>query len=391
MGFFTKWDDSEAPEESELEQQKPSVPTPVEVTVKLTRNFIKLINNIDDIASANGWTMTVSFPEEGLDIALKSPNYCFYISSFEMDADNTDPAQIKKNLAKEVIDITRDFALGDYVYAKELAQLQKDHKTIQESDVRRYIQEGNTIRANIDGFVGGTFGAYTYHLNAGWANGILHEQFGTANPDLKPLEIINNLTCLPPHEGAGRTTRPYFMDGMAVFAYDCSDAIMERMLAIWDWSLTDEGWMETNFGIEGIDYELDENGTPKRLPAWSERSTQAKIAGMTSWGGAEWIEKLSDFKALPEGVTNADMIAYAMKLVNIANEACHNPDVTFNMAASLITTEERASFMFDYRGGLLEIVTGTDDVEAMYDAFVANAYAAGVQAVIDAENEVLNK
>lgn len=155
MGFFTKWDDSEAPEESELEQQKPSVPTPVEVTVKLTRNFIKLINNIDDIASANGWTMTVSFPEEGIDIALKSPNYCFYISNFEMDADNTDPAQIKKNLAKEVIDITRDFALGDYVYAKELAQLQKEHKTIQESDVRRYIQEGNTIRANIDGFVGG--------------------------------------------------------------------------------------------------------------------------------------------------------------------------------------------------------------------------------------------
>ena len=155
MGFFTKWDDSEAPEESALEQQKPSVPTPAEVTVKLTRNFIKLINNIDDIASANGWTMTVSFPEEGIDIALKSPNYCFYISNFEMDADNTDPAQIKKNLAKEVIDITRDFALGDYVYAKELAQLQKEHKTIQESDVRRYIQEGNTIRANIDGFVGG--------------------------------------------------------------------------------------------------------------------------------------------------------------------------------------------------------------------------------------------
>lgn len=155
MGFFTKWDDSEVPEESELEPQKPSAPTPAEVTVKLTRNFIKLINNIDDIASANGWTMTVSFPEQGLDIALKSPNYGFYISNFEMDADNTDPAQIKKNLAKEVIDITRDFALGDYVYAKELAQLQKDHKTIQESDVRRYIQEGNTIRANIDGFVGG--------------------------------------------------------------------------------------------------------------------------------------------------------------------------------------------------------------------------------------------
>lgn len=242
----------------------------------------------------------------------------------------------------------------------------------------------------IDGFVNGTFGAYTYHLNCGWACGIVNEKFGTSNRELgNAMEIINNLTCLPPHEGAGRTTRPYFMDGMAVFSYDCADEIMERMLAVWEWSLTDEGWMETNFGVEGIDYTLDEGGHPVRTEAWNTRSTQAKIAGMTSWGGGEWVEKYADFKALPEGVTAKDMIEYGMKLVRIANEACHNPDVTFNMAASLITTDERASFMFDYRGGLLDIVTGTEDVAVMYDAFVANAYSAGVQAVIDAENAAL--
>ena len=246
------------------------------------------------------------------------------------------------------------------------------------------------FQGNVDGFVNGTFGAYTYHLNADWANGIINEKFGTANPDLgDPMEIINNLTCLPPHEGMSGTTRPYFMDGMAVFAYHCPDEIMERMLAIWDWSLTDEGWMETNFGIEGTDFEYAEDGSLKRLEPWNTRNTQAKIAAMTTWGGAEWIVELSDFKCLPEGKTNQDMIDYSMKLVKLSNEACHNPDVTFNMAASLISTDARAAFMFDYRGGLLSIVTGTDDVEAMYDAFVANAYSAGVQAVIDAETEAL--
>lgn len=248
-------------------------------------------------------------------------------------------------------------------------------------------------QGSVDGFVNGTFGAYLYHLNCGWANNIVNEKFGTANPQLgNSMKVINNLTCLPPHAGVEPTTRPYYMDGMAVFAYDCSDAIMERMLAIWNWSLTEEGWMDINYGVEGVDYTLDANGSPVRIPeAWSQHNKMANLGGMTSWGGAEWIAKYGDFKGLPEGMTAQDMIDYSMKLVKLSNAACKNPAVTFNTAASLITTEARSSFLFDYRGGLLNIVTGTDEVEAMYDAFVQNAQAAGVQAVIDAQNAALAK
>ena len=54
-------------------------------------------------------------------------------------------------------------------------------------------------------------------------------------------------------------------------------------------------------------------------------------------------------------------------------------------------TEERASFVFDHTGGLLKIVTGTDEVETMYDAFIQDAYDSGLQAVIDAQNKAMMK
>ena len=47
--------------------------------------------------------------------------------------------------------------------------------------------------------------------------------------------------------------------------------------------------------------------------------------------------------------------------------------------------------MFDHTGGLLKIVTGTDEVETMYDAFIQDAYDSGLQAVIDAQNKAMMK
>lgn len=274
--------------------------------------------------------------------------------------------------------------------------MDKDHMIPALTWLRTAYQNGAIEpewQGTIDGFVGGTYGARVYHTNCGWAHGIVVESFGLANKDLgNPLEVINNVTCLPPHAGDEPTTRPYFMDGMAVFAYDCSDEIMERMLAVWDWSLTEEGWTFVNYGEEGVDYTLSEAGIPVLNPDRdTTRSRMAQVAGMTSWGGAEWLEGYSDWKAAHEfGITDAEMIAYGMKLVEKANAACQNPDVTYDMAATLITTEERSGFLFDYRGGLLNIVTGTDDVEAMYDAYIEAAYAAGVQDVIDAENALFD-
>lgn len=147
MGFFDKWEDT--PELTEEETR----PTPQEITVKLTPSFIKLINHLNDIADKNGFSLTVAFPAQGIDLNYASPNYCFSVSNFETGDDFVNAEPIKKRLAKAVSDATSKFALNDYVYNRELFQLQKDHRLIQEEDVRSYISEANSIRKSIDGLI----------------------------------------------------------------------------------------------------------------------------------------------------------------------------------------------------------------------------------------------
>ena len=243
-------------------------------------------------------------------------------------------------------------------------------------------------QGDVDGFVNETFGAYTYNNDPFWQNNIVNTKFGTAHPELgNPLEIIGNFTALPAHEGVAATTRPYFMDGMCVFSYKCSDAVMERVLAVMDWALTEEGAIQTFYGVEGIDYTWKEDGTINQINGW----TNCTIGSMTSWNPFPFDTRFLAFPNLPEGVSNEDMINWNLRSIKMGNEASHNPAITFNLTASLVVTEERANFVFDHTGGLLKIVTGTDEVETMYDAFIQDAYDSGLQAVIDAQNKAMMK
>ncbi len=243
-------------------------------------------------------------------------------------------------------------------------------------------------QGDVDGFVNETFGAYTYNNDPFWQNNIVNTKFGTAHPELgNPLEIIGNFTALPAHEGVAATTRPYFMDGMCVFSYKCSDAVMERVLAVMDWALTEEGAVQTFYGVEGIDYTWKEDGTINQINGW----TNCTIGSMTSWNPFPFDTRFLAFPNLPEGVSNEDMLNWNLRSIKMGNEASHNPAITFNLTASLVVTEERANFVFDHTGGLLKIVTGTDEVETMYDAFVQDAYDSGLQAVIDAQNKAMMK
>lgn len=246
-------------------------------------------------------------------------------------------------------------------------------------------------QGQLDGFTSGTFGAYLYHSNPGWAHNIIFEGFEQANPDLgNALAIINNVTCLPAHEGIEPTTRPYYCDGMSVFSADCTDEIMNRMLAFMDWVYSEEGWMLTMYGFEGEDYEYDADGKfVNKTADLGSKYPSLWLGHLISWGGDEYSVELGNYPFLNEAVSKQEMIDYGMKLVNKANEACKSESVTFNTLASLATTPEKTEYMFDVRAGLLNIVTGTDDVEAMYDAFVEDAYSYDLQEVIDSMNEAL--
>ena len=182
-------------------------------------------------------------------------------------------------------------------------------------------------QGDVDGFVNETFGAYTYNNDPFWQNNIVNTKFGTAHPELgNPLEIIGNFTALPAHEGVAATTRPYFMDGMCVFSYKCSDAVMERVLAVMDWALTEEGAIQTFYGVEGIDYTWKEDGTINQINGW----TNCTIGSMTSWNPFPFDTRFLAFPNLPEGVSNEDMLNWNLRSIKMGNEASHNPAITIS-------------------------------------------------------------
>lgn len=269
--------------------------------------------------------------------------------------------------------------------------LDKEHMLDGLNWLRKAYQGGGVDpewQGDVDGFVNEIFGAYTYNNDPYWQNNIVNSKFGTAHKDLgNAMELIGNFTAMPAHEGVAATTRPYFMDGMCVFAYFCSDEIVDRVLSIIDWALTYEGALQTFYGVEGVNYTWNEDGTINQI----EGPTFSTIGHMSAWGPFPFDTRFLVFPDLPEGVTPEDFLAWNMRSINMGNEASKNPAIAFNLTASLVVTEERANFVFDHTAGLLNIVTGTDDVEAMYDAFVQDAFDSGLQTVIDAQNEAMTK
>lgn len=246
---------------------------------------------------------------------------------------------------------------------------------------------------DIQGFVDDKFGAYNYHCDMGWSSNIICSKFGSTHEG-NPYDIVNAVTCLPVHEGEEATTRPYYTDGMACFSYDCSDEAMERMLAIYDWACDGYGWIFTQYGFEGTDYTVDESGKLTRVADNPRSKSQnMQVACFYTWGGEctdlNYINISDNDNKEADGVTDEFSFQFARNMHEKANEAAQNEEVTFALLPTLIQTQEKNSFVFDEKQGLLDIVVGTDDVETMYDAFVQSAYDSGVQNVIDSINNAM--
>lgn len=252
----------------------------------------------------------------------------------------------------------------------------------------------------VDGFVNGTFGAYVYHLDPGWAGGIMNERFMATNTDLEGYspDYIGTLTCLPSTEGSESYTRPYFSNTNTFFTYDCSDEVMERMLAIYEWGMNPElGAYTANYGIEGEHWEWNEQGTITRLTdGRAQNGAGGGIARMWTWGGnySRFMQEdtWNNYTMVDlSGMTNSEWEKYIYdEMISVSNAAAANPNVTFDLMAFLVTTDEKADFnAFDYQTGLMNIVIGTEDVATMYDAFIAEANAAGMQEAIDSVTEAL--
>ena len=229
----------------------------------------------------------------------------------------------------------------------------------------------------------GTFGAYEHVLDAYWINRNVMEEFGGANPDLDPLAVTKIITALSAQPGGTPTKGPNLDTSGTCFAYDTTDEELERLLAIYDYLLSDEGNALRYWGIEGEDYSVNEDGSFTKLHDEALRTKYPSIF-IQNWPSWDHDFLMDVEKGDPAISTEVKEMALAARE---ASNAAYDPETSkIDTLAGYISTEEKMEFMFDYDAELVSIITGTEDVEAMYDAFVAKAYDIGVQEVIDSVN-----
>ena len=232
-------------------------------------------------------------------------------------------------------------------------------------------------------FTSGVFGSYVIVFDYTGTDA-LKQQLKDSNPGINmEHETIGAIAAMSPQRGGTRYHIPQPDGGGTAFSYNCSDAVMDKLLEIDDWLLSAEGQLFVNMGLKGTDWEQNPDGSYRMTytEPINTRYASAYFGGFCAW--------LYDFN-----VTISPRVAERNKQLAIewyreADTASLNSPV--NLIAGWASSPERSAFTFDYNSKLAEIITGTGSVETMYQAFVAEANANGVQRVIDSINRVISR
>lgn len=230
----------------------------------------------------------------------------------------------------------------------------------------------------------GIFGAWYRQMDTYWLQRYIKDEMGAAYPEKgDPLSYVGIIPALAEHEGEEAVKAKYKDDSATVFAYDTTDEELDRLLAIYDYLLSEEGNRLRYCGIEGEDYTLDADGNVTMLHTDSLREKYPSIF-IQNW--PSWDH---DYVYMSDPFYGEEYKALETQVLEESNAAAENSTISWN--ASYMQTDEKREFVFDFEEKLVSIITGTEPVEDMYAAFVAEAEANGVQDVIDSVNNAIAK
>ena len=170
----------------------------------------------------------------------------------------------------------------------------------------------------------------------------------------------------------------------------CEDP--ELLAKVFDYSFTDEGAMISNYGVEGISYELNSDGKP----TWTEAMTTAEDRTFRA-AIMPYV-----FSGLP---TVVDMTRYWSETFD--DDAYHaldlwtgaDTDKSRDLPSALyFTTDEAAIFstkitdVETYANEyMLSCITGDADIDATWDSFVDTVWSLGLQDCLDAEQSAYDR
>jgi putative aldouronate transport system substrate-binding protein len=227
-------------------------------------------------------------------------------------------------------------------------------------------------------------------LTPGWGNTIVGIEFAAAHPEIaNPWKAIGAVSPLSARVGGTTYWLSQKEQSGTCFNVDVSDAKLDKIIEIFDWTYTQEAQDLAHWGFRDEDYRVDALGRKSFILSLEERTAAHKYDASSMWQYlANWDY---DWAVDP---SNPDMTQAAIdwgmnEWVTPSNRAAENTKKKINELASFIVTEERSLFTFDVGVAMVEIVTGKDDVRTMYRRMIQDAKDRGLDEMVASVNKAM--
>lgn len=241
--------------------------------------------------------------------------------------------------------------------------------------------------------------------DAYWYNRMHRHVAESIDPDYttKPYKALDMVEVMPiPTAADGNKYWLPAIDSNGVeFSSKVTDEELDRLLEILDWTLTDEAMDLYRYGMEGITYEVNEDGKyvllndPATGVPYQLRFPSSGLVTACNW---MFAEDFYNDKRVPSESDDQEMIDGSAKLKEQVlfwtmeyNEHVLEEGDAFT--ARLISSPAKDDIYagFEWSDEINAIVVGTEDVEAMFESFKAYCIQKGMQQAIDEVTAIMDE
>lgn len=222
-----------------------------------------------------------------------------------------------------------------------------------------------TWSTGLQKFSSNMFGVCVRNADADWIQNVVVEYYGAANPDCNPIDRIDVIPALGTNKGDQPRMEGYISCMVAnMFAPEITEEKMDRILAFYDYLITDGKYMR--MGLEGEDYIINEDGSVVKVrdengnaPVLATKYPCITVTHFPSWGfelaAYENVEYFDEY--------NDEIKAINAKACAGRNENPVYPEVGPMLIEDTVVTDTTA---FNFSAEYWQIITGSEPVADMF-------------------------
>lgn len=163
------------------------------------------------------------------------------------------------------------------------------------------------------------------------------------------------------------------------------DEKMERILAMYDYLLTDEGAFMGTYGMEGVTFDFDENGVVHVKDGVTVNKVYPStdvFAVLVRWNPNTYDDRFPGITIAPDECTRAD------DRVQERARTFKIPEYDYRYTSTFQAMD--INFSINVHDDLLNVTTGTEPVEKMWNDIIANYQNQGLDDIIEQVNAAVN-